>query len=566
MGVTHFGPYRLDAVLHRGGSATVYRARDTSHHDRVVALKVFDQAPSADPVFQARFRRDAGLLSALREPHVVPIHRHGEIDGRLYLDMRLVRGPSLADVLRGGPLAPPRAAAIAGQIGAAVESLRLGGLGERPLERTDVLLTGPPGRGEFVQLVGFGLGRDPVPGAVSESPVALVTSPARRRRGRLLPVAGIAVVAAVLATLVAVVRGVPWSPDPPVDGGPPALVATINGSAGGSLGTDTTELDGKRVLVATAADGSIHTWDLATGEAVRPAIASDALTATAATHGGRTFVVVRHRDASVRGYDLATGAPAGPAIGPPQPAGFDQAFGAARVTPATAQLDGRPVVLVPQETGGSVSGPGGTPAPQVGLQAFALPGGEPAGPLVVEDGYSMGTYTTVDVGGRPAVVSVTGTGRLQAKDLATGARVGVPTAPQPVAPYLLATGVRDGAPVVITGGADNVLRIWNPATGEQVGPPLAGHTTRIAALATVRLGARDVVISATSAAGDTDRAEVRFWDLATGAPLGRPLVDHPLAEGFVAGSENEPALLVAASPGKPITVWDARQLVEGVAS
>jgi serine/threonine protein kinase len=144
-----FGPYRLAAVLSRGPSATVYRAHDTSHDDRVVALKVFGPELSANPAFRERFRRDAGRLSALREPHVVPIHRHGEIDGRLFLDMRLVRGPSLADVLRDGPLAPPRAAAIAGQIGAAAESLRAGGLGGRPLERADILLTGPPGRGEF---------------------------------------------------------------------------------------------------------------------------------------------------------------------------------------------------------------------------------------------------------------------------------------------------------------------------------------------------------------------------------------------------------------------------------
>jgi hypothetical protein len=102
-----FGPYRLAAVLSRGPSATVYRAHDTSHDDRVVALKVFGPELSANPAFRERFRRDAGRLSALREPHVVPIHRHGEIDGRLFLDMRLVRGPSLADVLRDGPLAPP---------------------------------------------------------------------------------------------------------------------------------------------------------------------------------------------------------------------------------------------------------------------------------------------------------------------------------------------------------------------------------------------------------------------------------------------------------------------------
>ena len=145
-----FGPYRLVDVLSRGPSATVYRAHDASHHDREVALKVFSRSLSADPTFRERFRRDAGLLSALREPHVVPIHRYGEIDGALYLDMRLVRGPSLANVQRDGPLDPARAAAIAQQIAAATESLRRGGVSaNRPLQPSDVLLTGSAGRSEF---------------------------------------------------------------------------------------------------------------------------------------------------------------------------------------------------------------------------------------------------------------------------------------------------------------------------------------------------------------------------------------------------------------------------------
>jgi serine/threonine protein kinase len=67
-----FGSYRLAAVISCSASATVYRAQDTSHHDRVVALKVFSRALSADPAFRARFRLDAALVGALREPHVVP--------------------------------------------------------------------------------------------------------------------------------------------------------------------------------------------------------------------------------------------------------------------------------------------------------------------------------------------------------------------------------------------------------------------------------------------------------------------------------------------------------------
>lgn len=558
MGATQFGPYRLDAVLSRGTAATVYRARDTSHHDRVVALKVFDQALSADPVFRARFRRDAGLLSALREPHVVPIHRHGEIDGRFFLDMRLVRGPSLADVQRDGPLAPPRAAAIAGQIGAAIESLRLGGLGDRPLERADVLLTGPSGRGEFVQLVGLGLGRPPVPGTESASPVALVTRPARRRRGRSFLVAGVvvAVVAAVLATIV-VLRGAAAA-----DGDAPGLVATITAPLSAVSDVDVVTHEGRPALVATTVDGSVHGWDLDSGHELWPAITGAAVAVAPTALDGRAAVVARNRDGTVVVHDLATGDAVGPPLGDPQPA--DPRALTWHVE--TAELDGTPVYVAPQPTGTQLPNAAGPPTPQLGLQSFALPGDTPAGPLLAEEGLSIGGFSITEIEGRPVVVSVVDGSAVHARDLATGARVGVPTPRQPAVFLAIATAVRDGLPVAVTGGNDNTVRIWDLRTGQQVGQPLVGHTAQVNGLAVVRKGDRTVVVSSSGGYSDAVRPEVRFWDLATGTPLGAPLTGHPLCEGIAAASEGERALLVAVPSAGPITVWDAQRLVQEMTS
>ena len=41
-------------------------------------------------MFRARMQREAGAAGRLTEPHVVPIHDYGEINGQLYLDMRLI--------------------------------------------------------------------------------------------------------------------------------------------------------------------------------------------------------------------------------------------------------------------------------------------------------------------------------------------------------------------------------------------------------------------------------------------------------------------------------------------
>ncbi|MEV6767008.1 protein kinase [Nocardia sp. NPDC051030] len=152
---TPFGPYRLLELLGEGGMGRVYRAYDTNT-DRIVALKVLPQQIAHDPVFRERFRRESLAAARLNEPHVIPIHAHGEIDGSLYLDMRLVEGTDLGKVLaREGRLESARALAYLEQIASALDAAHRSGLVHRDVKPSNILLTDSG----FAYLIDFGIAR-----------------------------------------------------------------------------------------------------------------------------------------------------------------------------------------------------------------------------------------------------------------------------------------------------------------------------------------------------------------------------------------------------------------------
>uniref|UniRef100_UPI00114F8951 serine/threonine-protein kinase PknD n=1 Tax=Mycobacterium avium TaxID=1764 RepID=UPI00114F8951 len=150
-----FGPYRLMRLLGRGGMGEVYEAEDTRKH-RVVALKLISEQFSANSVFRERMQREADAAGRLTEPHAVPIHDYGEIDGQLYLDMRLIDGVSLRSMLTAhGPLPPARAVAIMRQVAAALDAAHASGVTHRDVKPENILITGD----DFAYLVDFGIAR-----------------------------------------------------------------------------------------------------------------------------------------------------------------------------------------------------------------------------------------------------------------------------------------------------------------------------------------------------------------------------------------------------------------------
>lgn len=96
--INTLGKYSILDELGHGGFATVYRALDTTL-DRQVALKVLDPLLMRDAAFVARFQREARTVAALDHRHIVTIYEIGEVEGRLFIAMRLLRGPDLAQVI-----------------------------------------------------------------------------------------------------------------------------------------------------------------------------------------------------------------------------------------------------------------------------------------------------------------------------------------------------------------------------------------------------------------------------------------------------------------------------------
>ncbi|BBZ28103.1 hypothetical protein MMAD_23980 [Mycolicibacterium madagascariense] len=154
MQTTAFGRYRLLDLLGRGGMGQVFRAYDTGTQ-REVALKLLPPEVAGDADFQRRFRHEAHAVARLNEPHVVPIHDFGEIDGRLYVDMRLIEGTDLDGLLRAEVLAPQRAVGLVEQVATALDAAHRAGLVHRDVKPSNILV----GDRDFAYLIDFGLAR-----------------------------------------------------------------------------------------------------------------------------------------------------------------------------------------------------------------------------------------------------------------------------------------------------------------------------------------------------------------------------------------------------------------------
>jgi serine/threonine-protein kinase len=139
--------YELLNLLGEGGMGVVYRARQRSAR-RVVALKFlradrFDGlSPERRREWLERFRIEARATARLEHANIVTVYEVGTSGGSPFYSMRYVPGRSLADLLRGGPLPGPRAAALVEAVARAVHFAHGHGILHRDLTPRNVLVDG----------------------------------------------------------------------------------------------------------------------------------------------------------------------------------------------------------------------------------------------------------------------------------------------------------------------------------------------------------------------------------------------------------------------------------------
>ncbi|MGW4242511.1 protein kinase domain-containing protein [Nocardia sp. NPDC004722] len=197
MGDGYLGRYRLDELLGSGGSSEVWRAHDTVA-DRTVALKVLAPVLTTDPEYRRRFEREARAAALLHGPHIMAVHAHGELEGRLFIDSEFVDGLDVEAMLEWeGPMAPAAAVDLITQIAGALDEAHAAGLIHRDVKPQNIIVAPD----DVAYLIDFGTAQQDGQRAITQTGM-LVGTPAymapERFEGTATPRSDIYALACVL--------------------------------------------------------------------------------------------------------------------------------------------------------------------------------------------------------------------------------------------------------------------------------------------------------------------------------------------------------------------------------
>jgi serine/threonine-protein kinase len=138
------GEYRLEALLGKGGMASVYWGVNVKNRQQA-AVKVIEASLRDDADYRNRFAREAQAIARLHHPHIVRLYQHGEEREVIYIAMQFILGADLASVLTGYHslrhfMPAEDVVRIARQIGMALDYAHLQGVIHRDIKPSNILL------------------------------------------------------------------------------------------------------------------------------------------------------------------------------------------------------------------------------------------------------------------------------------------------------------------------------------------------------------------------------------------------------------------------------------------
>lgn len=146
------GPYKIEAVLEKGGMSLVYLATHPDSGDPIT-IKVLLPQYLSHPEMVQRFVNEAEIIALADHPNIVKLYGHGEWAGGLYIAMEYIQGVSLREYLAKKPLSLKRALEVVLEIAYAICHLHTHGVIHRDLKPENILIT----EGEKVKVIDFGI-------------------------------------------------------------------------------------------------------------------------------------------------------------------------------------------------------------------------------------------------------------------------------------------------------------------------------------------------------------------------------------------------------------------------
>ncbi|MFH1679708.1 MAG: protein kinase [Candidatus Eisenbacteria bacterium] len=147
--------YKVEKKIGEGGFAVVYRATDVKLK-RPVAIKVLTAGGEGER-FKEGFLRESEALATLNHPNILTVFDCGDHEGRPYLVMELVNGPSLDSLVSKTSLSLSQVFSLGQQICSAMAYAHEQGIVHRDLTLKNIMLEEESEERARVKILDFGL-------------------------------------------------------------------------------------------------------------------------------------------------------------------------------------------------------------------------------------------------------------------------------------------------------------------------------------------------------------------------------------------------------------------------